>query len=298
MDWYTCSDTFVTVVNKKSFAEASRTLYTTQSSISKRIAWLEDRLGAQLLIRSTRKLQLTEEGETYYQQIIPLLNEWKALKDNISTLTKGITGEIRIAVPSNAASYYVSNTLPAFLERYPDIKFTLLLMREGHQLIENQIDVFISPQRTLVENATIAYQALAGPRRHLYASPAYLAQHGEPKNLEDLQTHNCLLHTSHIHSGWKFQDQTLHVQGNFKSNYNEALIKAAVGGMGIIFVPDTFVIDEVQSNSLQLVLPGAQSENMTIYAYYPKRSYTPSKTRVLLDFLLEALGPATPHEPV
>lgn len=290
MDWYTCSKTFIKVVDEKGFAPAARKLYTTQSSISKRIAWLENMLDTQLLTRTTRRLDLTEAGEKYYNHVLPLIDEWEELKQDVATSTKLTTGELKIAVPTIAGNHYISQLIPNFLKQYPDIKLVMLLTSKTTNLIEDQIDIYISSE-DLGKSAANTSQRITGPCRKLYASPDYLAENGEPKSLKALQKHNCLVHTAHLDNCWKFKNRRVPVYGNFRSNNADMLIKAAVSGLGIIFVPESFVQEELQHNELQELMPQYHSDNIYIYASYPAHNYTPKKTQVFIEFLKNQLNP-------
>jgi DNA-binding transcriptional LysR family regulator len=292
MDWYTCSNTFITVVDEKSFAQAARTLYTTQSAISKRIAWLEDRLDAQLLTRTTRRLDLTEVGEKYYNHVLPLLDEWKEIINSINTINKMTVGELRVAVPTIAGNQYLSQLVPKFLSLYPDIKLILLLTNKNTNLLENQIDVYISSQ-SLGNSTKNISQKIIGPPRKLYASPAYIEKFGEPKSLSALLEHNCLVHTAHTDNHWHFKNESIQVDGNYKSNSADSLIKAAVSSVGIIFVPETFVKDELEKKKLQVIMPQYHSDNIDIYASFPAHKYVPMKAQVFIQFLTNELY--TPH---
>lgn len=288
MDWYTCSKTFIKVVDEKGFAAASRKLYTTQSSISKRIAWLENMLDNQLLTRSTRRLDLTEAGQKYYNQVLPLIDEWDELKRDMSSDAKLTKGNLTVAIPTIGGNHFISQLIPKFLKKYPEIKLTMRLTNRAVSLIEEKIDLYISPE-DLGNHASNSSEQLNGPCRKLYASPDYLATHGEPTLIEELENHNCLVHTASIDNMWKFQDAQVAVNGGFRSNNTDMLIKAAVAGLGIIFVVEPFVTAEIQNNQLKVLLPQYASANLTLYASYPAHKYLPQKTQVFIDFLKKEL---------
>lgn len=288
MDWFTCSKTFIKVVDETSFAQAARKLYTTQSAVSKRIAWLESMLDTQLLARTTRRLDLTEAGEKYYNHVLPLIDEWEDIRRDVATTSKLAMGELRVAIPLIAGNHYISQLIPKFLKQYPEVKLVFHLRSRLHRLLENQIDVYISNDDFGAKGAN-ASQKITGPCRRLYASPSYLAEFGEPKSLKALEQHNCLVHTAQKDKHWHFQKKSIPVDGNFRSNSADSLIKAALSGVGIVFVPETFVHEEVEKQQLQVILPQYFSDNLIFYASYPDHKFIPMKTKVFIQFLKEEL---------
>ena len=135
LDWITCINTFQNIVESGSFSKTAKIFHTTPSAISKRVNWLEDTLAAPLFHRNTRQITLTEAGRTLYERSGPLLNEWKEVKQAISTQHYEPNGTIQLGVPIGFGSNYIVNMLPEFMEHYPKIKVDLKLTKRNPKLM-------------------------------------------------------------------------------------------------------------------------------------------------------------------
>lgn len=287
MDWYTCSKTFIKVIQEKSFAKAATKLFTNQSVVSKRVNWLESQLDTLLLTRTTRRLDLTEAGENYYNHILPLIEEWDKIKENTKQTSKIATGTLRVAIPLIAGNHDITLMVARFIKKYPQMKVTMLLRNIFSNLLETKIDVSIGGE----QKAQMGVNQLPlsdGYFRRLYASPDYLDEYGEPKSLDDLKDHTCLTNSVQ-EDEWSFQEDSIAISGSFKSNSSDMLITAAVAGMGIIYTPEYFVKSQLEDNRLKPILTDYHSLQLPIYAYIPSGQYIPMKTQLFIDFLKEEL---------
>jgi DNA-binding transcriptional LysR family regulator len=195
---------FVRVVETGSFSEAARRMGTTKANISKQVARLEKTLHAKLLHRSTRKLGLTEAGGAIFQHGLRMIEEAKALEATAAGLQAGPGGTLRVSASVAFGTSCLAGLLPAFMERYPDVRVVLNLADRYVDLVEEGIDVALrlAPR---IDAPNLVARPIAPLRYVLAAAPAYLAQHGTPSRVEDLRAHRCLgFGTSGAPLTWEF----------------------------------------------------------------------------------------------
>ena len=296
MDWYKCSQTFIKIVETNSFSKASEVLHTSPSVVSKRIQQLEDRLNTPLITRSTRSFRLTEAGSQYYKRMLPLLSEWNEIKVDISKKNPTPSGTFRVAMPTMAGNYYIENLFTKFSNLYPEIKLELVLGTTMSNLQEKHIDVNISTTDVSKEG-NFVYKKLQGPIKRLYASPAYLRKHGEPKSLIELKKHNCITHINHKKNVWDFHQSNIKVSGNLICNNLASLLKAAESGNGICLISDALVQEELRNNKIQHILQDYYSEPIDLYLSFPAFIKLPINAKVFIQFLEKELSFST-RQPV
>lgn len=290
MDWLMCAKTFNTVVEVDGFAKAARQLYTTASAVSKRVAWLEEMLGVQLLSRTTRHLQLTDAGQRFHERTQPLLEEWDAIKSEVSDMITQPQGVLTVGLRTsgNAFAYAKMNE---FLARYPLVSIQLKQMNHRVDLFGEGIDVFICPDNVLHNLDALETITLLPYQQALFASPDYLAKHSEPKSLAELERHNCLtLASTEDANTWSFDGESVAVSGNFCSDEADALIKAAVDGLGVVRTSTVMIPELLQTGKLVPVLPQYQTEPKQLCVYYPRQRYVPLKTTAFLEYLQEIVA--------
>lgn len=287
LDWITCVNTFQDVVNSGSFSKTAKRLYTTPSAITKRINWLEDHLNVPLFKRSTRQITLTEAGEALYDRTIPLLNEWKEIKDAVSTQHNEPNGILQIGVPIGFGSSYVIDMLPEFIEQHPNIKVDLKLTNCVSQLNNQQIDIYICDDLVLQNKENFHKQPIIDIHNQIYAAPTYLKKHGTPKKIEDLENHNCLfIQCSTGDTQWNFStNKKISVTGNLRTNNTTAAINAAIAGLGILSMCEFLIKQEVQDGALVPLFPEYKIQPRTLNAFYPKQKFTPKKTSAFLKHM-------------
>ncbi len=288
MDWIICTKTFVTVVDQGTMAKAASQLNTTSSALSKRLSWLEQQLGVQLLKRTTRSLNLTDAGELFYHKSQHLLNDWNQLIAETTSTYGEVSGVFRIGAPLAIGSRFLVNYLAEFMAEYPNLNVELHTITPG-ELPDLNLDIFISRELPDFNSSSYIAKKLYDSQPSFYASPYYLESHPPITTADDLLTHNCLLFGSR---GFEQQhdfnnDIRLKLKGNFTSHNPEALIGAAVAGMGIILVGANNIRRELDKGLLVPVLPSLKKPMQTAYAYYPKLDYNHTKTRLFLAFIQE-----------
>lgn len=288
---------FVRVVDTGSFSEAARQMGTTKANISKQVANLEKKLQARLLHRSTRKLSLTEAGAAIYRNAQRMLEEARALEATAAGMQTGPGGTLRVSASMAFGATCLAGLLPAFRERYPDIRVVLSLADRYVDLVEENIDVALRLASRIALQSAVA-RPIAPIRYVLAATPAYLERHGRPGRIEDLEQHRCLTFgASGAPVTWQFDGDSgtasVTVESALCANSSVALHLAMLRGGGIALLP-TYVVDEdLRSGAAVQLLPALRPRGYAgdqLYAVYLENRFLPPKVRVFIDYLLETLG--------
>ncbi len=287
---------FVHAVDRGSFSAAARELDLTPSALSKLVTRLEDRLGVRLLSRSTRHLELTTEGETFYrrsQAILAALDEAEAEVVSAGSSPRGL---LRLHCGTTFGSHQLAPALPRFLSRYPGVNIELSISDQPPEMLGEYFDLAIRKGR--LEDSSLIARRICDIKRVVCAAPAYLAQHGAPGKPEDLLQHNCLWITRMpILRRWPFalgrEVQTISVNGNVAANNADTVLQLALAGIGIARLTDVTVSEALRDGSLVPILTDYQQvESIPLYAIYPGGWHVASKVRVMVDFLIEEFGHA------
>jgi DNA-binding transcriptional LysR family regulator len=286
---------FAQVVQARSFSEAARRAGLAKSAVSKRIARLEERLGARLLVRTTRKLSLTAEGLRCYEHCAALVTAADAAEESVSAASQAARGRLRVNAPVTFAQLYLAPPIASFLQRYPEIELELSTENRLVDLVEDAYDVVIRISR-LREDSLVA-RKLADDRLVVCAAPAYLEQRGEPRRPDELVGHNCLHYTLVPRAGeWRFRGEdgplAVPTTGNFSTSDGSVLREAAVAGMGLAVLPSSLVADELRAGRLRPVLTSHRRGRVGIYAVFTSRKQLALRTRLFIDHLVRCF--ATP----
>lgn len=290
MDTLTCMHTFVRVVETQSFAKAAREGGISPSLTSKQISWLEGRLGAKLLNRSTRRLSLTETGEAYYTQSLKVLAEAEVAKNIVAELHGEPQGELRITCPSGLGATVLNEALAQFSLQYPAISLETRLTDEIVDFTEGRIDYALRLAPALPDSNLIANE-IARIKLNICASPTYLKKHGTPKTPDDLRRHNCLryVHTRTGSDVWHLNDANgahyVEVTGNYRAN-NPSFMKAAVcQGVGIAILPSYTHQCETAQGRIKVLFPDFKIEELKLYLIRQHREYMPLKMKLFQTFI-------------
>ncbi|QEO47134.1 LysR family transcriptional regulator [Vibrio tarriae] len=291
MDWLQSAKTYIKVVEEGSFNGAARKLNTTSSAVSKRIHWLEDRIGVQLLKRTTRSVTQTEAGALFYQRAKAQLESWQSVVDETRSVNQTPAGLLRIGATLAVGSKFLMQYLDEFLQRYPDIRIQLITTTPG-QLPELHLDLFISREIEQLNSLSFKATPLFEYQAAFYASPSYLAKHRVPQSLQELTQHNVLCWGEQTFREVKTaQGKRLTLTGNFATTNPEALFYAGKSGMGIIVTGHIMIKEELKQGNLVRILPDVTIDQATVYAYYPKLEYQHTRTQLFLDHLKQKLVP-------
>lgn len=290
MDNLAAMQVFVGVVEAGGLSAAGRALGLAPSSVSRRISELEDMLGVRLLHRTTRKLSLTEAGETYYERTRDIVQAVEEANLSVTEKRAGPSGTLRITVPASVARLHVAPAVAAFQAQYPKVRVVMRVTDRIVDVIEEGLDVAIRIGR-LGDSSLIARKVGEG-RRLVCASPAYLKRAGQPEHPEELCNHACLTYRTHPGSNlWRFRNGKeiidVRASGPFFVDDGETLVAGASAGLGLILVPEWLVGLEISGGRLVEVLSdyAADPAETPLYAVYAPGPYTPPKVRALVDFL-------------
>ncbi|UUM32961.1 LysR family transcriptional regulator [Vibrio japonicus] len=290
MDWLQSVQSYIRVVDEGSFSGAARKMNTTSSAISKRVHWLEERIGVQLLKRTTRSVTQTEAGALFYERVKVQMESWQSIVDETRSVNQTPAGLLKIGATLAVGSKFLVRYLNDFLQMYPDIRIQLITTTPG-QLPELSLDLFISRELEQLNSLSFKATPLFEHKAGFYASPDYIARFGEPKNALELKNHNALIWGEKTQREVKLSKGTrVLLTGNFATTNPEALFYAAKNGMGILITNDFMIKDELNAGSLKRIVPHLTADEATIYAYYPKLDFQHTRTKLFLDYLKERLA--------
>lgn len=292
---------FCRVVESGGFTAAAGELGLSKSAVSKQIARLEDCLGSRLLNRTTRTLSLTEAGTAFYERCQDVVAAAQAAEATVQHLAAAPRGELRINAPMSFGIRHIAPALPAFLERYPELCVDLVLNDRVVDLVEEGFDVGV--RIGALADSSLVARRLAPARRVVCAAPAYLARAGRPQQPEDLRGHDCISY-AYLPSGnqWRFRhtehgERRIKISGRLKGNNGDALIAAAVGGVGLTLTPTFLVSEELRRGALEVVLADWEAyPEIGINAVFPASRNLSLKVRVFVDFLAGRFGERPPWD--
>jgi LysR family transcriptional regulator for bpeEF and oprC len=291
MDVMQSMGVFRRVAEANSFSAVARETSMSQSTVSKHIASLEERLGTKLLNRSTRSLSLTEAGTEYYHYCVRILNDFQEAEASVGKGRIKPTGTLRFTSTSPFGKKFIIPILGDFLEEYPDIEIDYIMEDRFIDLVKEGVDVAIRVG-PLADSSLVA-RKIGTSRRVVVASPEYLIKHSFPKTPADLKSRECLLYSlpkpqnEWFFSSPQFGDESVIIKGRFKASSNDAICEAALAGLGIATMCEWHVRDHVKKGRLTVLLKNYQLTPFDINAVYPERRYVPEKVKRLIDHLKE-----------
>ncbi len=284
---------FVSVAEQGGFTAAARKLGVSVAQVSRQVAQLEDRLQAKLLLRTTRQVRLTELGDIYYRHCRQLLDNLYEAELAVGRHQAEPQGTLRITAPVSYGESRIAPLVNDFMLRYPQLEVTLTLTNQLLDLVHDGFDLAIRLGH--LKDSTLIARKLAERIPYVCASPAYAARNGVPLSLPELAQHSCLVGNS---DEWHFtlqgQPHTLRVQGQLHCNSGHALLDAALKGIGIIQLPDYYVYPHLANGDLLELFPECRAPAEGIWALYPQNRHLSPKVRLLVDYLAEQLGSASP----
>ncbi|MBN9260425.1 MAG: LysR family transcriptional regulator [Hyphomicrobium sp.] len=295
MDKLEAMNAFAKVVALGSYAEAGRALGLTRSAVSKAVMELEQLLGARLLDRTTRRVNPTEAGLSYYERCLDILSRIEETELQVSRLHDEPKGLLRVNAPMSFGTLYLGEAIAAFMAAYPDLNVELTLNDRFIDPVEEGVDVTIRIA-ALADSSLIA-RKIARTRRVVVASPAYLAAHGTPATPEDLTNHRWLGYAPGMSlQRWSYEKAdgtsgSVALKCALSSNNGHILRNAALAGQGITELPTFLVGCDIAARALTVALPTHSRSELGIYALYTPNRYLAAKTRVFIDFLVARIGP-------
>ncbi|MCF3934070.1 LysR family transcriptional regulator [Acuticoccus sp. M5D2P5] len=285
--------TFVAVVREGSLSAAARALDLTPSAVSRIVARLESRLGVQLIVRTTRRLRLTSEGEDYARSARRILAEIDEAERSIAD--QGCPrGRIRMTMPAAYARLVLVPLLAEFVTLYPGITLDLDVSDEIADVMGGEVDIAI--RSGPLADSPLTARRLGETGQSVVASPAYLAREGTPLVPADLARHNCLdFGFRRAEAGWLFRDgertTALRVGGTITANSGETLVQLALDGHGVTRVGTFHVAEHLASGRLVAVLEDFNPRDReALHAVYIGGAMMPARNRVLIDFLVDRMS--------
>jgi DNA-binding transcriptional LysR family regulator len=278
---------FVKVVDTGSFTAAARLLGLPKTTVSRKIAHLEEALGTRLLHRTTRSLSPTEAGRQYYGECSAGLAAFEEANRRIAGAQQVPSGTVRISAPADTANYFVSDIVGEFLAAHDRVRVELVLTDERLDLVRERIDVAFRMGQ-LADSALVA-RKLGSGSRILCASPAYLAVAGTPKVPTDLKAHACIVHGASVDGvSWTLRGprgrSVVPVSARLAVNSMAFALKAAVAGLGVAMLPKPMAASDLRFGRLRTVLEDYELPATGIHLVYPSRRHLSAATKALIDF--------------
>jgi DNA-binding transcriptional LysR family regulator len=289
---------FARVVEEKGFSSAARRLGISKSAVSKQISQLEDRVGARLLHRTTRRLSLTDVGMAFYERCARILAEVEEAELAVSHLQSSPRGTLRLSGPMSFGRQYLAAAVAEFMKVHTELKVDMDLADRVVDLVDEGYDMAVRIGR-LSDSSLIARRLCPMPL-YVCGAPSYLERAGSPQLPDDLRQHECLMYAYHSGETWQLHgehgDLSVPVSGRFRVNNGEALLEAALAGLGLAILPAFMSAPALADGRLTEVLPRWRPMAQAIHAVYPHNRHLSAKVRLFVDFLAERLAPR-PWEP-
>ncbi|MER2561474.1 MAG: LysR family transcriptional regulator [Myxococcaceae bacterium] len=292
MDRFRQLEVLVAVVDAGSFVKASQRLRQSTAGVSRAVNELEERVGARLLQRTTRRLSLTEVGRAYVErsrEILSALSE----ADGLATGSKQVAGRLRVSAPQSYGVLKLAPLWPKFLARHPALTLEVVLKDRLVDLVDEGFDVAVRITRQ--QDSSLVSRRLTTERLRLCASPRYLARRAAPRKPADLASHPVIAYTLLAsRDTWHFETprgpESVKVTARFETNSGDTCRTAALAGAGVILQPDMLVADDLERGELVELLPDCRAAEFGVFATYPTRKFLSGKVKALVDFLAHELG--------
>lgn len=285
---------FVRVVELGSFTAAAGTLEISKAAVSKYVHRLEQRLGARLLHRTTRRLTLTEAGDALFRRGAAALSELADAEQEVARLAGTPRGHLRVTAPVYFGERHVAPLLRKFRLRYPEITLDLDFDNRLVDLVKERFDLAL--RITALADSSLVARSLAPCPQVVCGAPEYLAKRGLPIMPADLRSHDCLSYSlDRTPKEWRFRSArgrwiAVNVHGPIRCNNDIALKQAMLDGLGLRQIPRFIVESEIANGKLVEVLADYESPPLNIYAVYATRRNLSPKVRVFVDFLAAEFG--------
>ena len=285
---------FVRVVERGSFTLAADDMDISRAVVSKYISRLEERLGARLLNRTTRRLSLTEAGAALFEASRGALERIEEAESAVAQFQAAPRGRLRVSAPMSFGIHHQGPAIADFAREYPAVTLDIRLDDRFVNLVEDGIDVAV--RIGLLTDSSLVARKLGLTRAVACASPAYLAEHGEPETPEELASHDCLIYSYLANANvWRFlsrdgREIPVAVTGSLRINNGIVLAEAALAGRGILVTPSFYVAPMLRDGRLKRILTDFRLPELGIYAVYPQKGHVPPKVRVFIDYLGARFG--------
>jgi DNA-binding transcriptional LysR family regulator len=294
MDKLRSMEIFVATVDDGSFTAAAARFDISAVMVGKHIAFLEQRLGARLLTRTTRRQSLTEIGEQYLEQCRVILAQIRDAESGAEAMRLTPRGRLRISAPVTFGSEAMSPHLPAYLQAHPEVSLDLELNDRLVDLVEDGFDAAIRIGE--LDDSGLVARKLRPYRMMICAAPSYLARHGTPLKPADLEGHECIdfTHWKKL-VRWRLRgdgDASAIKSSRFRANNGQSLKQAALAGFGVVLQAELMLIDEVRAGRLVPLLEDYVPEPRPMHLLYPRDRQATPKLTTFVDFMMAQFGAA------
>lgn len=286
---------FVKIVQAGSLTQAALQLYSSKSQLSRRMSQLEQRLNAQLLVRQSRGLQLTAQGEAFYQACLNIQDQFQNATQALQKQQQTVAGNVSMTAPMSLGSLYLGPLLAKLMNHYPQLTVELDLSDSVKSVTQDQFDIAIRAARQLPDSDLKA-KRLAQYDYTIAASPAYLNHYGKPTTVDELPNHRiiaCITGANNQpQTTWNFgpdSSQTIDIQPIARVTHMWVQKMMALEGTGIIKVPTYWIKTELEEGQLVPVLPQLSIPTSNLYALYPSTPHLPQRIRTVIDYLAKHL---------
>ncbi len=287
---------FVRVVETGSFARAAERMGLSKPVLSRRVARLEEKLGARLLTRTARGAQPTDIGEAYYARASNILSDLEAAQEVVAEAVTQIAGPVRVTAPLSFGVGYLAPALAEFAAAHPKVELDVELEDRNVDLAAGGYDLALRIGK-LADSALIA-RRIAPVRKVVVGSPAYLDAHGRPQRPADLTAHDILLYA---HETWRFRVgdrwEAVRVAPVMRSNNGDMLLAAAAAGLGLCLLPTFIAAPALEAGTVEPVLADYPLEEAALHAVMPPGRAATARVRALVDFLVGRFGPEPSWDP-
>ncbi|WP_297323808.1 LysR family transcriptional regulator [Nitrosomonas sp.] len=291
MDRYENMNAFVRVVEAGSISAAADRMNMAKSVVSRRLKELEEHLGVELFHRTTRQMNLTDSGRTFYQQCVRILDDILEAEHATSQFHGALKGSLKVAVPLSFGLMHLGPAIHEFLQIHPDVEFDLDFNDRQVDLLAEGFDLAIRianlPDSSLIARRLAPIQAV------MCANPAYLERMGTPQSPQELSNHRCLAYNLISNfENWDLYDAKeqlvrTKIVPYLKASDGQFLRDAAVAGLGIVLLPTFIVYQEIDNGTLQPLLTEFHAAPLTTYAIYPQTRHLSQRVRAFVDFLVK-----------
>lgn len=284
---------FVAIAEGGSLSSVARDWGVAPSTVSYGLQALEERLGAQLLVRTTRTKSLTEEGERFLQESRRILSDVDEVMTGIAS-DGVLSGNMRITSTNDFGRQRVAPLVDAFIREHPDVTVELYLRDGLVDLVDGGFDLAV--RTGPLRDSDLKARLLLRGQKNICAAPAYWERHGKPKHPAELAHHNCLLlgDPGERHSSWIFRKNgerlRVRVSGDRQVNDGEALRQWAIAGSGVVQKSSFDIAEDIRVGRLETALESFTAEKTNLYAVSPPRQYESRRVRAFVDFLVARLG--------
>ncbi len=291
MDRFESIRAFARVVEHSGFAAAARAMNMSRSAVNKHVIALEDRLGVQLLTRTTRKVTPTETGYAFYERCLTILGDLESAELAAGQLQQEARGTLKVNAPMTFGTMHLSRLIADFMVRYPELRIELTLSDHLSDPVADGADLTVRITAPPGPANLVSHRIVEG-RLSLCAAPGYIAEHGAPLHPKELSNRSCL-HYGNLSTGnvWHLRgpdgEHAIRVRGTLCSNNGTVLRDAVLAGRGIAMLPTFIIGADLQSGRLTSLLTDYAPPDLAIYVLYPRNRHLSAKIRLFTEFMEE-----------